>query len=238
MRSITRSAVVAASALGTGAVLALAGPVAAHAHVGVTPDSTAAGSYAVLTFESSHGCGDSPTTSFTVDIPERIASVNPTVQAGWEVETVTDAEDRVVQVVYTADAPIEDGLRSTFAVRVQLPEDAEGERLEFPVLQGCVEGENDWSQSPADDGEEPEYPAPAIEVTESTGDAHGHAAVDDAEEHGDDHADAGTASAQTAATEPADDAVDTLARVVGVAGLAVGVAGIVIAIAARRGTRA
>jgi uncharacterized protein YcnI len=240
MRSITRSATLAATALGAGALLALAGPVAAHAHVGITPDSTAAGSYSVLTFESSHGCGESPTTAFAVDIPEQVESVNPTLQAGWSVETVTAADDRVARVVYTADAPIEDGFRSTFEIRVKLPEDAEGERLEFPVLQTCVEGENDWSQSPGDDGEEPEYPAPSIEVTESTGDAHGHgAATDDEGDEGDEHADADTAAAaNTAATDPADDAVDVLARVVGIAGLAVGVVGIVIAVAARRGAKA
>jgi uncharacterized protein YcnI len=237
MRSITRSATVAATALGAGALLALAGPVAAHAHVGITPDSTAAGSYSVLTFESSHGCGESPTTAFTVDIPEQVESVNPTLQAGWSVETDTAADDRVAQVVYTADAPIEDGFRSTFEIRVKLPEDAEGERLEFPVLQTCVDGENDWSQSPADDGEEPEYPAPSIEITESTGDAHGHGAA--TEDEGEGHADADTAAAkETAASDPADDAVDVLARVVGIAGLAVGVVGIVIAVAARRGAKA
>jgi uncharacterized protein YcnI len=237
MRSITRQSTLAATALGAGAMLALAAPVAANAHVGVTPNSTAAGSYAVLTFESSHACGESPTTAFTVDIPEQITSVNPTLEAGWSVETVTDADDRIAQVIYTADTPIEDGFRSTFEIRVQLPEDAEGERLEFPVLQSCVEGENDWSESSADDGEEPEYPAPAIEVTEATGDAHGHGTASD--EEGDDHADtAGTETTDAAATSAADSSVDVLARVVGIAGLAVGVVGIVIALAARRGRKA
>jgi uncharacterized protein YcnI len=237
MRSITRSAAVAVTALGAGALLALAAPVAANAHVGITPNSTAAGSYAVLTFESSHGCDASPTTGFTVDIPEEITSVNPTLEAGWSVEAVTDADDRVEQVVYTADAPIEDGFRSTFEIRVKLPEDAEGERLEFPVLQTCVEGENDWSQPAADDGEEPEYPAPAIEVTESTGEAHGHGAASG--EEGDDHADtAGTETTDATATSSADSSVDVLARVVGIVGLAVGVVGLVIALAARRGRKA
>lgn len=234
MRSITRSATVAATALGAGALLALISPVAAYAHVGVTPDSTSAGSDSVLTFEFSHGCDGSPTTAFTIGIPDEIESVNPTLLAGWSVETVTEADDRVAQVAYTADAPIEDGFRSTFEIRVMLPEDAEGERLEFPVLQTCVDGEIDWSQSPADDGEEPENPAPAIEVTESTGDANGHGAATDGESE--DHAGAGTTgAAETSTTDPA---VDVLARVVGIAGLAVGVVALVIAIAARRGAKA
>ena len=96
MRPLTRSTTMAATALGAGALLALAVPVAAHAHVTITPDSTAAGSYTVLEFSSGHGCDGSPTTSFTVDIPEQILSVTPTLEAGWTVEKVMVALDEPV----------------------------------------------------------------------------------------------------------------------------------------------
>ncbi|MGR0221246.1 YcnI family copper-binding membrane protein [Agromyces sp. ZXT2-6] len=235
MRSITRSATVAATALGAGALLALAGPVAAHAHVVVTPGEAAAGSYAVLEFASGHGCDGSPTTSFTVGIPEPVLSVTPTLKEGWTVEKVmveldepaegahgATVTERVGQVIYTPGTPIEDGYRDSFQVQVLLPEETEGERLEFPVLQTCVEGENDWSESAAD-GAEPEYPAPAIEVGAAASDAHGDDAAD-------------TAGVET--TSSADASVDVLARVVGIAGLAIGVVGVVIALAARRGRKA
>lgn len=240
MRSLTRSATVAATALGAGTLLALAVPAAAQAHVTVTPGSTAAGSYAVLEFASGHGCDGSPTTSFTVDIPEQILSVTPTLESGWSVEKVMVALDepvegahgdlvseRVGQVVYTAETPIPEGYRGTFEIQVLLPQDGEGERLEFPVLQTCVAGETAWDESPAADGSEPEHPAPAIEVTAAEGEAHGH---DDAA------GEAGTTAevSETAATDPPDAAVDTLARVVGIGGLAVGVAGLVVA----RGSKA
>ena len=241
MRPITRSATLAATALGAGALLALAGPLAAQAHVSVTPSDTAAGSYAVLEFASGHGCEGSPTTSFTVDIPESILSVTPTLKAGWTVEKVMveldepaegahgdPVTERVGQVFYTAGTPVPDGYRDTFQVQVLLPEDAAGERLEFPVLQTCVEGETAWDESAAD-GAEPEHPAPAIEVTEAAGDAHG---------HGDDEAEPAAATSTDAAAAAGSDDVDVLARVVGIAGLAVGVAGIVIAVAARRGSKA
>ncbi|MEI5583839.1 MULTISPECIES: YcnI family copper-binding membrane protein [unclassified Agromyces] len=243
MRSITRSASIAASALGAGVLLALAGPTAAQAHVVVTPDDPAAGSYTVLEFASGHGCDGSPTTSFAVGIPESILSVTPTLKEGWTVEKVmveldepaegahgTTVTERVGQVVYTPGAPIEDGYRDSFEIQVLLPEDAEGERLEFPVLQTCVEGENDWSESAAD-GAEPEFPAPAIEVGPAEGDAHGHGAD---EEQADTAGDGATDATATAAS---DASVDVLARVVGIAGLAVGVVGVVLAVAARRGTR-
>ncbi|WP_353814933.1 YcnI family copper-binding membrane protein [Agromyces sp. SYSU T00266] len=244
MRSITRTTAAAATALGAGTLLALAAPVAAQAHVSVTPSSTAAGSYAVLEFSSGHGCDGSPTTSYTVEIPESILSVTPTIKAGWDVEKVMVELDepvegahgdvvaeRVGQVVYTAETPQPDGYRETFQVQVLLPEDAAGERLEFPVLQACVEGENDWSESAAADGEEPERPAPAIEVTEATGDAHGHGDTEEAsEEHGEEHEAEATAATQGS--------VDVVGRVLGITGLAVGAAGLTVAILARRGKKA
>lgn len=246
MRSLTRPATVAATALGAATLLALAVPAAAQAHVTVTPGSTAAGSYAVLEFASGHGCDGSPTTSFTVDIPEQILSVTPTLEAGWSVEKVmVDLDEpvegphgdvvseRVGQVVYTADTPIPEGYRGTFQIQVLLPEDGEGERLEFPVLQTCVEGETAWNESPGSDGAEPEHPAPAIEVTAAGVDAHG-----DADTDAEAKAETTAGVAEAAATDPADAAVDTLARVVGIAGLAVGVAGLVVAIVARRGSKA
>ncbi|MGR0319355.1 YcnI family protein [Agromyces sp. ZXT2-3] len=242
MRSITRTTAAAATALGAGTLLALAAPVAAQAHVVVTPSSTAAGSYAVLEFASGHGCDGSPTTSYAVEIPESILSVTPTIKPGWEVEKVMVELDepvegahgdvvaeRVGQVVYTAGTPQPDGYRETFEIQVLLPEDAAGELLEFPVLQSCVEGENDWSESAGSDGAEPESPAPAIEVTEATGDAHGHA-ENESEEASDEHE-----AEETAATQGS---VDVVGRVLGITGLAVGAAGLVVAIAATRRKKA
>ena len=207
----------------------------------ITPDSTAAGSYTVLEFSSGHGCDGSPTTSFTVDIPEQILSVTPTLEAGWTVEKVMVALDepvesahgdevteRVGQVVYTAETPIPEGYRETFEIQVLLPEDGAGERLEFPVLQTCVEGETAWNESAAD-GAEPEHPAPAIEVTAAEGDGHG---------HGDEAAEPASAETTAGSEDPAEAAVDTFARVVGIGGLAVGVAGLIVAIMARRGSKA
>lgn len=243
MRSITRSATLAATALGAGTLLALAGPVAANAHVVVSPGEASAASYTVLEFASGHGCDGSPTTSFTVDIPEQILSVTPNLKEGWTIEKVieqldepaegahgTQVTERVAQVVFTAGTPIPDGYRDSFKLQVYLPEEVAGERLEFPVLQSCVEGETNWNESPGADGAEPELPAPAIEVGEAAG-GHGHG--DD-----DSHDDSAEATADATATAAADSSVDVLARVVGIAGLAVGVVGVVIALAARRGRKA
>ena len=220
-----RIARLSAAGLAGGAILALAAvPLAASAHVTVTPSSTAAGSYTVLTFALSHGCEGSPTTALTFDIPESIASVAPTLNPNWTIEKVADGE-RTSQVVYTAITPVEDGYRDTIELQVALPEDAAGTTFEFPVLQTCETGETEWSEPMVEGEAEPEHPAPSITVTEAVeGDGHGHAdsTGDDAE--ADEHK----------AADAAADSSDTVARVLGIGGLAVGVVGIVLALTARR----
>lgn len=215
-----RTAAITTSALVGGALLALGAPLAASAHVTVTPSDTAAGSYSVLTFSLGHGCDGSPTTKLTFDIPEQIESVSPTLNPNWTIEKVADG-DRTSQVVYTAITPLEDGYRDTMALQVHLPEDAAGTTLAFPVLQSCETGDTNWNEPMVDGEAEPEHPAPSIAVTEAVeGGGHGHAAAEGDEHEADAAADA--------------DSSDTVARVLGIGGLAVGVVGIVLALTARR----
>ena len=220
-----------------GAALVLSAPLAASAHVGVTPTSTAAGSTTQLTFAVGHGCDGSATTGLTFTIPEEIVSVTPTVHPNWTAkkvfvelaEPITDAHgeslvQRVGQVVYTADTPLEDGFRDTVTLQLTLPADADGSTLAFPVLQTCEVGETNWNQI-AEKGEDPHdlaSPAPTIDVTAEAA-AHAEPAV------GADLAASPAASAPTA-SEP-----DLVARGLGLAGLVVGAAGILTALLSRRG---
>ncbi len=231
IRTTLRTTSLAAAALGGGALLALAAPLAANAHVTVTPSGTAAGSYAVMTFSVGHGCEGSPTTSLTFDIPEGVESVTPTISSTWDVETVTEG-DAVSQVVYTAVEPLPDGFRDTVSIQVRIAEDAAGTDLVFPVVQACEEGETAWVDVAAEGEEEPATPAPFITVTESTGDGHSHGTDEAAdEEHSDEeHAESTEASEASDASE-----TDVLARVLGIGGLVVGAVGIVLAVTARRG---
>jgi uncharacterized protein YcnI len=175
---------------------------AASAHVDVAPDTTAAGSYAVLTFSVPHGCEGSPTTKVAIQMPADIPQVTPTVNPSWTVEKVseklpepiTDAHgneltERVSQVVYTAKTPLEDGYRDTLALSVQLPEKV-GETLTFPVLQTCAKGETAWNETPAEgqDEEELENPAPALTITEASAEGH-HGGAAEPDEKSDDKAD-------------------------------------------------
>ncbi len=211
----------AAAAAGT---LALAAA-PASAHVTVTPSTTAAGSYTVLTVSVPHGCEGSPTTGIAVAMPEEIYSVTPTRNSFWNVEKVmekldepiTDAHgnevtERVGQVVYTATTPLPDGQRDSFELSLQLP-DAEGETLVFPVVQTCDEGETGWTEVAADgqDAEELEHPAPTVTITAAEGDGHG----------------AGTAE-EPDATATAESSEDEDGNGLALAGLGTGIAGIVI----------
>jgi uncharacterized protein YcnI len=227
----------ASTGLGLGLLLAVAVPLSASAHVSVTPASTAAGSYTVLTFAVPHGCDGSATTTIAIDIPETIASVTPTVNTNWDVAKVmtplatpsTSAHgetstERVGQVVYTAKTPLADGYRDTFALSLQLPADAAGTTLDFPVLQTCETGSTNWNETPADGADEDsvEHPAPRIAVTDAV----------EAE------AAASTDAAGSAADSDSGSSDDVLARALGVGGLVVGAVGVAIAVVATRRARA
>ena len=162
----------------------------ASAHVTITPDTTAAGSYAVLTVSVPHGCEGSSTTGIAIKMPDEIYAVTPTRNPFWDVEKVmaqldepiTDAHgnevtERVDQVVYTARTPLPDGQRDAFELSLQLP-DAEGETIAFPVVQTCEKGETGWTEEAADgqDPEELEHPAPLVTITAADAEGNGEAA--------------------------------------------------------------
>jgi uncharacterized protein YcnI len=220
-------------AIGAGAAaLALVGLTAgpAAAHVTVTPSTTEAGAYTVLTFSVPHGCEGSPTTKLAIQMPEEIPQVTPTISPSWTVKKVTEQLDepltdahgnelteRVSQVVYTAKQPLPDGFRDTVELSVKLP-DAAGETLVFPVVQSCVKGETGWVET-ASEGQDPEAleaPAPIVTITPTTG-------GDDT--HATDEGQTSVAAEQAGRSgEDEDDSSNGLA----VAGLATGAAGILV----------
>ncbi|MGH3360135.1 MAG: YcnI family protein, partial [Nocardioidaceae bacterium] len=190
----------AAAALAAGAIALGAAPASAHAEM--TPSTTVAGEYAVLTFSIGHGCDGSATTDVAIDIPEGIDVVTPTINQGWTIAKQTepipnvDASDpdaiteRTTRVTYAAKTPLADGYRDTFELAVPLPDKA-GETLTFPTIQTCEKGETAWTQVPEEgqSEEELETPAPAMELTAAD-------EVSDVSEAG--HAESDTASTAAA----------------------------------------
>lgn len=226
------------AALAAGAILALAVPTAAQAHVSAGASSTAAGSRTVVTFSVPHGCEGSPTQVVTIDVPESIVSVTPTINPLWTVERVAVPLDepieseyggdpiteRIGQVVYTSTSGgLAEGFRDTFELALQLPAGEAGDVIEFPVTQTCTEGTAVW------EGED----APSVTLTAAATDGDGHGATgghSETETAGDVTTDAAAGSTQGA--------IDVVARVIGVLGVAIGIIGITAAVLARRSLRA
>ncbi|MDI1460885.1 YcnI family protein [Catellatospora sp. KI3] len=148
----------------------------ASAHVTVTPSTTAAGAHAVLRFSVGHGCGNSPTTRITIQIPAQITSVTPTRTALWTIAKQTETVDppavdphgnkivqRTASVTFSAQTPLPDGYREVLELTVQLPE-SPGTKLAFPTIQTCEQGEAAWIEV-AQDGrnvDDLELPAPSF----------------------------------------------------------------------------
>ena len=236
MKSSVRRTLTAAAA--TTGLMGL-GLTGAAAHVNITPDTTAAGAHALLTVSFSHDCEGSPTNKLTISLPEPLVDAKPEIVPGWTVEKVTETLDepltldngssvteRVGQIVYTAETPVQDGYLQQFDMSVQLPE-REGETLAFPVLQSCVEGETDWAEIPAE-GEDPhslEAPAPTITLT-------------GAEEHGHAEEAATETTAEEADLESASASNDSSgASTVGYVGLGAGLLGLIAGVTALLRTR-
>lgn len=179
-RRVVRGVVVG----GVAAVAMALAAMPASAHVTVSPSETAAGAYTVLTVSVPHGCDGSATTKVSIQIPEEIVSVTPSVNPGWTpqktmVALATPIKDshgneiteRVAEVVYTAKTPLPDDLRDTFELSLRLPE-TPGKTLVFPSVQTCEQGETAWVQVPAagQKADDLEHPAPSMVVTEATQD--------------------------------------------------------------------
>jgi uncharacterized protein YcnI len=220
--------------IGAGVALAaglvLAAPLAASAHVTVTPDAPVAGGYDLLTFAFSHGCDGSPTTALRIDMPEGLDSVTPTIEPGWTIDVQRDeANGLVTQVTYTADQPVPEERRAALELGVKYADDATG-TLAFPVEQQCAEGSTSWSEL-VPEGEDPhsvEHPAPTVTLGEAAaGDEHGDAGHEAAADEDAADAEAAQADAQES---------DALPIALGAGGLAAGVAALVVAVLAYRRT--
>ncbi|GAA5203929.1 hypothetical protein GCM10025773_36100 [Microbacterium jejuense] len=194
----------------------------------VDPETAAAGSTETVTFSFSHGCDGSPTTALAIDMPEGVGNATPVVQGGWTITRELGTNGVPTRVVYTADAPVEDGLKAAVAMDVLFTEAAADTALAFPVTQTCTVGETAWTQI-ADDGQDPEEldsPAPVVTVgavSDAESDHHGGAG--DAAADADADADAGAA-----ASDESTGAADPVARWLAAGGLAAGVAALFVAL--------
>jgi uncharacterized protein YcnI len=150
----------------------LAGAAPAWAHVHVDADSTAPGSYSVLTFkvpnESEKGA---LTTQLSVSLPN-VASASTELMPGWTAALDRDAAAGTTRSVTWTAAPGTGIGRDQFAlfrISVKLPD---SQTVSLPATQTYSDGTVvKWDQPTPPGGAEPEYPAPELALTDAKADA-------------------------------------------------------------------
>ncbi|MGW6732044.1 YcnI family copper-binding membrane protein [Streptomyces sp. NPDC055013] len=241
------SRIAAVGALAGTTVLVLSVP--AFAHVSVQPEGTAAkGGYAVVDFKVPNERDDASTTKLEVTFPtdHPLASVMPQPVPGWKPVVTKSKLDKplemhgkkiteaVTKVTWTADGKgIEPGFFQKFPVSIgTLPEDTD--ELVFKAIQTYSNKEVvRWIEVPQEGQEEPENPAPVLELSAAEEGHHGSSSSDKASAEASDSDDAEAAAAKTDAAEHADSS-DTTARVLGVVGIVVGALGVAYGVIAGR----
>jgi periplasmic copper chaperone A len=224
------------------ASLALAVPAAAH--ITTNPSEAPSDGYATVSFQIPHGCEESPTTQFSVQIPPSVASATPAISPNWTIKTKEGKKDPVElhgekitsgisEVTYTAKTPLPADRLDFVYMSLKMPAGKPGESIYFPTVQKCEQGETRWIQIPAEGESEDdlESPAPAVVLTAADG-GHGGAA---AEEKPAANMQQASDDVDTAGASVDDDSapawVTIVALVLGALGLVAGVAGLT---AARR----
>ncbi|MBV7698782.1 YcnI family protein [Streptomyces sp. TRM70350] len=240
------SRLAAAGAVAVSAVVVLSTP--CFAHVTVQPEGAAAkGGYAVVDFKVPNERDNASTTKLEVSFPTEhpLSSVMPEPVPGWKVDVTKSKLDKPIEshgrqiteavskVTWTADGKgIEPGYFQKFPVSVgALPEDAD--ELVFKAIQTYSNDEVvRWIEVPQEGQEEPDNPAPVLELSAAEDDHHGSSGSEASEEPSDD-ASAAAAHTTTEAAESAD-STDTTARVLGIVGIVVGAAGVAYGVLAGR----
>src|SRR5687768_1523894 len=166
----------AAGTAAAGAVVLLASP--AGAHVSVTAPDAEPGGFATLTFSVPNERDDATTTSVQVTMPEDapLAFVSVEPVPGWTVDVQREALEEPVEAegeelteavssIIWSGGSIGAGQFQRFVVSAgPLPEDADS--LSFPAVQTYSDGEEvAWIEETPPGGEEPERPAPVLELT-------------------------------------------------------------------------
>ncbi|MHB1171573.1 MAG: YcnI family copper-binding membrane protein [Lacisediminihabitans sp.] len=224
--------ITATIAIGAGALLAIAAPLAASAHVEITPNAVAAGSDALITFNIPNESVTTVTDKIEVDIPTDtpFPSVSYVPVAGWTVRLVAETlpkpvkignnelKEAVTKVIWTAQpgAEIQPGQLQLFPIAVESVPDTG--KIVLKALQSYSDGTVvQWVETTAN----AEHPAPVLYVNDAPADSHTHGTP------------TVTASGEHSMTASASSA-DALARGLGIGGLVLGAVGIALALATLR----
>jgi len=205
----------AAIALGAGALLAVAAPLSASAHVTVAPNTAKAGGYTLIDVKVPNESATAQTNKVELQLPTDtpFTSVSYVPVAGWTTQLVRETlpkpvtvrgsqvTEAVTKVIWTstgADSDIQDGQLQVFPLSLGPVPDTD--TIVMPALQTYTDGTVvKWVETTAD----AQHPAPSITVTSD---------------------DSGAASASS----------DLVSRIIGIGGLVIAVVALVIGIAGLR----
>jgi uncharacterized protein YcnI len=222
-------------AIGAGALLALAAPLSASAHVTVSPGQAEPGSFSLITVKVPNESATESTTRVELTIPETtpFGYVSYVPVPGWTTELVKTTLPEPVETIY---GEITEAVTTVIWTAQAGSEIIDGQMQLFPLSVGPVPdtgsivlaADQTYSDgtvvSWSEEGEDAEHPAPVLFINDApAGDDHG-AAVEDG---------ADTVSL-TSQAQASGDQTDVLARVLGIAGLAVGIVGVVFGLTSRR----
>lgn len=221
-RFIARSAAWTA----TGGILLALTATPAYAHVSANPDTAEQGDYAKIAFRVPNEKDDASTVSIKVELPAQhpLSSVRVKPMPGWDAKLekvqipptkvagseVTEAVRSITWTAQPGQGIKPDQFQEFEANLGALPDDTD--KLELPTSQTYDNGEVvAWNQPTPPNGEEPEYPAPTIQLVPAQEGHHGGGGAQPAAHH---------------PGEQAAPAADDTARYLGGAGLLVGALGV------------
>jgi uncharacterized protein YcnI len=225
MKNIT-VARVAATAAAVG-ILVLGAPLAASAHVKVSPNQASAGDDIALTFRVPNESETAGTVKVEIDLPRKtpFAGADYDPVAGWTARVVTEKlakpikndgveiTEAPVKVIWTADpgVQIKAGQFQEFALALDLTPNTGS--VEFPTYQTYSDGTVvKWTEKTPASGEEPDNPAPTLYINDAPPSGEG----------------AGVTVSATATDAAGSTAASAL--IIGSAGLALGAIALVLAI--------
>jgi periplasmic copper chaperone A len=223
-RSFDRPLIAVIAGLVTGLVVALVPALDAHAHVSVSSPDATPGGFGTVVFRVPSESESANTTAIAVQLPAGtpFASVDVGAMPGWTATTTTSTlpepvevegftvTEAVSSVTWTAEG---DGLPPEQFGEFQLsvgpfPDDID--EVAFTVTQTYSDGDVvEWSDPTVEGQDEPEHPAPVLALA-AAGDADG---------------------------DTSDGGSDSVARALGIAGVALGAAGLAMGLSARQGRR-
>jgi uncharacterized protein YcnI len=130
------------------ALILLATPAIASAHVVVTPGTATVGSYTTFNVSVPNE-KEVAVSEVTLTIPSGVKGATPTVKPGWTVTTdqTGEGEDAVVKSITWTAGSIPVGFRDDFTFRAQVP--AKAAEIDWKALQTYADGTVvHWDQTP------------------------------------------------------------------------------------------